>query len=302
MTKLFIFSGSDKEQCFDFKGSSIYVGRSPDNDIQVVDITISRRHLKIFKKGDKYFVKDLRSRNGTYIDGNYISPDLESEVKEGAPIVIGMSVICLGKECLENVAPFMDSLDLPMGVTEESKVPAQHRSMTNRKNMELIRKINSILNESLDINEISGKILDDILNHLKRVDRGIIILLIGNASGEISELIISRSRKPGDDTAKKYSRLVVDRVIKHEKTVMISDVHNENEAELSDTLKLLKIGSLMCVPIFSGSKIRGVIYVDSLDNPNGFRKEDLSLLTNLSNLAAIAIDDALFYGSLEKKL
>jgi hypothetical protein len=45
----------------------------------------------------------------------------------------------------------------------------------------------------------------------------------------------------------------------------------------------------------SRSKIRGVIYVDSIEKPYGFRKEDLSLLTDLSSLAAIAIDEVLFY-------
>jgi len=164
----------------------------------------------------------------------------------------------------------------------------------------LLRKINSIISESFNINEISEKILDHILDHFKRVDRVVFILFIEDGSGDHSELVISRSRKPGDDPFNRYSRLVVDKVIKNRKPILILDVRETKEVELSDTLKLLKIGSVMCSPLISGSNIRGVLYADSFEKPYGFRKEDLSLLTELTNLAAIAIDDALFYKDFKK--
>jgi GAF domain-containing protein len=145
--------------------------------------------------------------------------------------------------------------------------------------------------ESSDISETLEKILDYILDHLKRIDRGVIIL-IDNETGEISE-VMSRLRKPADDTSMMFSRPVVDRVIREGKAVIISDVHREDVGELSDTLKLLKIGSVMCVPLFIRSKIRGVIYVDTMKTPYGFRKEDASLFTSLSGPAAIAIENAL---------
>ncbi len=300
MKDIFIFDGSEKERSFDFKGEVMYIGRSPDNDIQIKDITVSRRHLKITKKEGRYIIKDLGSKNGTYVDGNYIKPDLDIEIKKTAPIVIGMSVICLGKECLDSVATLKDYLDLTRTVGGGIVTPAQKRKMSNSKNMALLRKINSIISESYNINEISEKILDHILDHFKRVDRAVFILFIEDGSGEHSELVISRSRKLGDDPFNRYSRLVVDKVIKNRKPIMILDVRETKEVELSDTLKLLKIGSVMCSPLISGSNIRGVLYADSFEKPYGFRKEDLALLTELTNLAAIAIDDALFYKDFKK--
>ena len=133
------------------------------------------------------------------------------------------------------------------------------------------------------------------MDHFKRVDRGIIILFNKDKSGEVAEVIISRSRKPDDVyPSESYSRLIVEKVIKNKKALTISDVYNDNEAGLSDTLKLLNIGSVICVPLISGSNVKGVIYLDSFEKPYGFRKEDLSLLIDLSNLASIAIDTTLF--------
>lgn len=300
MKDIFIFDGSEKERSFDFKSEVMYIGRSPDNDIQIKDITVSRRHLKITKKEGRYIIKDLGSKNGTYVDGNYIKPDLDIELKKSAPIVIGMSVICLGKECLDSVATLKDYLNLTRTVGSGIVTPTQKRKMSNSKNMALLRKINSIISESYNINEISEKILDHILDHFKRVDRAVFILFIEDGSGEHSELVISRSRKLGDDPFNRYSRLVVDKVIKNREPIMILDVRETKEVELSDTLKLLKIGSVMCSPLISGSNIRGVLYADSFEKLHGFRKEDLALLTELTNLAAIAIDDALFYKDFKK--
>ncbi|MBW2284964.1 MAG: GAF domain-containing protein, partial [Deltaproteobacteria bacterium] len=59
------------------------------------------------------------------------------------------------------------------------------------------------------------------------------------------------------------------------------------------------IRSVMCVPLISRAQIRGVIYVDSVNQPFGFRKEDLKLLTALSSPAAIAVENALLHSTLE---
>jgi signal transduction histidine kinase/ActR/RegA family two-component response regulator len=64
-------------------------------------------------------------------------------------------------------------------------------------------------------------------------------------------------------------------------------------------MEIMKIKSVMCVPLISKSKIRGAIYVDSVSKPYGFRKEDLSLLSALSSPAAIAIENATLYSNLE---
>jgi GAF domain-containing protein len=57
----------------------------------------------------------------------------------------------------------------------------------------------------------------------------------------------------------------------------------------------MRIKSALCVPMISRSQVRGVIYLDSIKEPYGFRNDDLSLLTALGNSAAIAVENALLY-------
>jgi GAF domain-containing protein len=100
---------------------------------------------------------------------------------------------------------------------------------------------------------------------------------------------------PGDTTHKIYSRTIVERVIKEAKPLMMLDTLSEDEADRSKSMELMRVRSVMCVPLISRSQIRGVIYVDSVNRPHGFRNDDLSLLTALSSSAAIAIENALLY-------
>ncbi len=290
--ELHIMSEPDKAQTIEFEGDALYVGRSPENDIQIKDKFVSRRHLKILMKADKYFIEDLQSKNGTFVNANLIRPGIEFEVKEGVPIVVGMSVVCIGKECPDEMEALMDSINLFMGPNETDTYATSGRPKTLQKNMELLYNVTSVLSESLPADEVLERILNNIFKVLKRIERGVIIL-IDSETGEFSK-VVSKCKEDSDVSSMMYSRAIVDRVIKEGNAVMIWDDQGESEADdLLDILKLLKIKSVMCVPLISKSIIRGVIYVDSFDKPSGFRKEDLTLFTALSSTVAVAIESAL---------
>jgi predicted component of type VI protein secretion system len=121
MTKLYILNGPEIGKSFDLVEKAVYIGRSSDNDIQILDKTVSRRHLKIRKEGNKYFLTDLKGQNGTFYNGNYLSPGIELEVKEGVPIEIGMGVICIGKGCMKQISPLLDSFKHTEEVDEQSR-------------------------------------------------------------------------------------------------------------------------------------------------------------------------------------
>jgi hypothetical protein len=49
-----------------------YIGRNPDNDIVADERHVSRRHCAVVKNGACFFLEDLKSSNGTYINGRRI--------------------------------------------------------------------------------------------------------------------------------------------------------------------------------------------------------------------------------------
>src|SRR3954471_6795373 len=72
---------------FPFDSQEARLGRTADNDIVVKDSGASRSHARVFQKGGRYFVEDLKSANGTKINHNVITGS--KEVKDGDTITIG---------------------------------------------------------------------------------------------------------------------------------------------------------------------------------------------------------------------
>ncbi|MCJ7594786.1 MAG: FHA domain-containing protein [Desulfobacterales bacterium] len=291
MPKIYIMNGEDKGRSFDLEGDTVTIGRAPDVDIRLRDKSISRNHAEIIRRGNKYLVKDLKSKNGTFIDGMRITAETPYEIKEGVPIAVGKTFFSLGKAYPEDVLDLLDSIDLFKELNGEEDIVIKDRPMTAQKNMELIYKVSNVLMQSLNIKEVMEKMLNYVLELLKRVDRGVIIL-IDKKTGEISE-VISIIKGSDKDGVNAFSRSIVDRVLREGKPVTMLDTSDEEEVNLSESMKLMKVRSVMCVPLISRSKIRGVIYVDSVNKPHGFRKEDLDLLTALSSPAAVAIENSL---------
>jgi pSer/pThr/pTyr-binding forkhead associated (FHA) protein len=91
-------SKKNEPQFFELNRRITYVGRSAINDVQIKDRYVSREHLLLRKLENKLLVMDLRSQNGTFLNGNRIRSGTEVEVKEGDSIVVGMSMICLGEK------------------------------------------------------------------------------------------------------------------------------------------------------------------------------------------------------------
>jgi PAS domain S-box-containing protein len=166
------------------------------------------------------------------------------------------------------------------------------RSITDRERLETIYEVSTFLMQSLDINEISEKIMNSLFHCLKRIDSGS-ILLVDNKQ-ELKE-IIARSRHNKKSIKMDYSRTIVNRVLHEGKAIMMSDTSLENDQDLSASMSIKRIKSVMCVPLISKSKIRGAIYVHSVNVPTGFEKDDLHFLTGLSSPAAVAIENALLY-------
>ena len=299
MIKLYVINGAQKGQSYGLQGETTTLGRSPDNDIQIKENHLSRKHLKIITKGNRFFIVDLGSTNGTLLNGEKIVPGKEFQVGEGSPIVVGKTIICLAQALPEDERYYADLADRTkeIAMEEEADIASEARPMTHFKNMEFLYKVSTILMGSLDVNEIFQKIMDHMYDLLKRIDRGA-ILLIDHKTGKLRQ-IISRSKYETGKSKLNYSRTVVNKVLEQGKPVMMPDTSQESPENLSDSMQHVR--SVMCVPLISKSEIRGVIYVDSLSAPHGFRREDLYLLTALSSSAAISIENALLYSSNEAR-
>jgi GAF domain-containing protein len=155
--------------------------------------------------------------------------------------------------------------------------------------------VSTLLMQSLDIDEIGEKILDSVFSCIKNIDSAA-LLLVDQDTGDLRQ-VTARSAAYGKGFEMNYSRTISNRVILEGKAIMMSDVSLADEMDLSESMILMKIKSVMCVPLISKTDVHGVIYVHSTSIPHGFSMGDLQLLSALSSPAALAVENALLYAT-----
>ena len=281
MGKLYVLNGLDAGRSFLLREGSNTVGRSLENDIALQDTTVSRQHLRIIKEGDRCFVMDLESKNGTLYLGKYLPPETEIEVKEGVPIAIGMTVIGIGGASITITKPFLDSVGLTAETGDESGIFVIHKDKTNQKKLETLYRVSNVFDQKLSLREALDMALDIISELLAEIDTASFLLIDPKTTRIV--FFLHRTRKPERSITPKFSPQVVYQVTKRKKTVMISNSDKEEvNSELASTLKMNGISSVMCVPMISESQVVGVIYLHSLKKPYGFRPEDAALFEDIA--------------------
>ncbi|MFN0251163.1 MAG: sigma 54-interacting transcriptional regulator [Kofleriaceae bacterium] len=106
--KLVVIKGAQRGTEFVVAGDVFRVGKAPENDLVLADETVSRVHFEIARDAKGYLVRDMKSTNGTFLDG--------AEVKE-AYLRAG-SVIGLGA-CELKFTPFEERIEILPSEKEE---------------------------------------------------------------------------------------------------------------------------------------------------------------------------------------
>ena len=71
---------------FGFDTATMRIGRHPDSDIFLDDVTVSRRHAEVRRDGDRVMLSDVGSLNGTYLNRSRVE---EAELRSGDEVQVG---------------------------------------------------------------------------------------------------------------------------------------------------------------------------------------------------------------------
>ena len=83
---LVVRQGSKRGSRIALDADLISIGRHPESDIFLDDITVSRRHAEVHRSIDGFTVVDAGSLNGTYVDKDRVD---RKELTDGAELQIG---------------------------------------------------------------------------------------------------------------------------------------------------------------------------------------------------------------------
>lgn len=72
---------------YEVTSNPFMIGKSQTCNLVIADKVVSRHHAEVVQYGNKYFIKDLSSTNGTFINGNKLMADTDVELKDGQEII-----------------------------------------------------------------------------------------------------------------------------------------------------------------------------------------------------------------------
>jgi pSer/pThr/pTyr-binding forkhead associated (FHA) protein len=89
VTKLVVTSGKSAGRSISLKRSKLVIGRAEECDVRPLSEEVSRRHCAIFVGPSDLWVEDLKSRNGTYVNGKRIESETRIKLADGDSIRVG---------------------------------------------------------------------------------------------------------------------------------------------------------------------------------------------------------------------
>jgi hypothetical protein len=78
--------GGRAGETFGLQGDRVGVGRGPENEVFLDDVTVSRRHAVLVKRDDGYYIDDEDSLNGTYVNRRRVET---AKLEDGDEVQIG---------------------------------------------------------------------------------------------------------------------------------------------------------------------------------------------------------------------
>ncbi len=293
MAVLRVKTGNEKGKIYEIADETLTIGRDRGGAIQVLDQGASRQHAEVFNIGELFFIRDLESRNGTFVNTEKID---EVVLRFGDQIQIGNTVLVFE----DRQARFKDSENIIVddGGQPPSADPTQTLQLTRAGNpVGAALKDSSESAESrrlaalLAISHIVGsetnlsKILNLAANHLGQVvDADNVFIFQVRASDSAEENGASQSYKligryDRDDSTQGegVSRTIIRDCLDQGRAVLTSDAGLDARYNAMASVVMQKIRSVICVPITGIGKNLGVVYISNSQKPEAFQSEELEL-------------------------
>ena len=207
MAQLHVVKGGTPGKVYPVRGERTVMGRHPHCEVVFDNAAVSRQHAQILEGHGSFFIEDLRSRNGTYVNGEEV--DGRVQLRHGDQLRICDVVLKFDEFHEETVAgpviePTSHALDEPPSVEtlDESRIyilpessvePAFDSSTVRRKiaagrgdeqrsvvnpdvKLKAILEITRALGRELEVDQVLPKMLATLFNIFPHADQAFVLL------------------------------------------------------------------------------------------------------------------------------
>ena len=267
MVRLVVNKPEEDEEVLNLFEKEVFIGRNDPvagifNDVNLSDNTVSRRHARIFIENQAYFVEDLGSVNGIWVNDQQIT---KAQLTHGDRITIGLSTLVFESQLTKTINP----LDYVV-----SDFQLDHRK-TIDSNYFILQQLSKLLVGQDNLTEFLQAVMEMVMQSIKS-SRG--VLMLTDADGKPEKMVTG-----GRNVF--YSEDVLKQVLKEKKSLLVG-----TDLEASRTMLTRGVQSAICAPLLKESQVLGAIYLED-PLPGRFGDEDLILLTLFANQVAAGLEN-----------
>ncbi len=169
-----------------------------------------------------------------------------------------------------------------------------------RQHLKALAQIGQVINSSLEIDDVLQIAMDTIIK-ITKAERG--FLMLHEPSGEFSMQVARNWEKESlNENELTVSKTIVQEVVQSGQPVLTTNAQSDPRFGNEESVIIYNLRSVLCVPLKLKSKITGVIYTDNRVKSGIFTKKELELLSDFANQAAVAIENARLFQSVQRTL
>lgn len=294
MSVLRILNGLHKGKIFPIDDREVYIGQKGNNDIVLKDAEISGRHAMVFTVGEMYFIRDLKSRQGTFVNNVRVQEEL---LYAGDKIKIGSINITFEDAATADKTPTKDieyaeddaqnspMLELDLGDERKQEADDENTSEFAARNLEILYKCSLEFSELKDREELMQLTIKK-LAKLLQADN--IYIFLKDKQGDMAPKALFEREKA---KIAPVSRGIIRRVLQVNKSVMTTDASSDERFRESFSIVRRKVKAVICAPLVSRRQTMGVIYIGASGATQTFVKADMELVTALARILATTMEN-----------
>jgi len=282
-------TGPNQGRVFEVKDDVITLGRDESQTIQILDQGVSRTHAEIFRLGGLCFVRDLNSTNGTFVNNIKVT---EEALKPGDEMLIGRTILSFEDRIIEEVpTPHSDDLSeasarLRDSPTLTSVRPTQVVSQEVRsRTITVTHNLARILICTDDPTEAVSQSLRLIAENIG-ADDGYLFMNEASTGKLLPKASFERDE---DRSERKVSKTIAKRILQTGTPLLTADAALDERLNISESVVLKKIKSVIAVPILVAGRPEGLLYFHTNRTASPFSVEDLEVVTCAALQLSIAI-------------
>ena len=316
--------GSSPWNLLELAGERTIFGRHPSSHIVLDNEAVSRHHAQILESHGHFFLEDLKSRNGTLVNGRPV--EQPTELHENDSITLCEFEFHFHKE-----RPEPDSADAqgasvlehdsqssryfavgvePVDDDDNSSSILSKLSMTlsgpghvvadPEAKLQAVLEISKSLGQVLELDEVLTRMLDGLFEIFAQAEEGFVLLQ--EESGGNPVIRATRNRSDSSNRTPSISLTIVHEAMNSGEAILSADVMGDNRFQSSQSIAGMRLRSMMCAPLLGlDGQALGLVQLASRDVTLPFVESDLDVLIGVTTQGALAIENASLHAEVLKQ-